>query len=138
MMSAAEAAALMNGRLSGSAARFTAVSTDSRNIGRGELFGGCLRARRLGPGPLERDQDVGDQDVLRLGAASLRHGRTLGLGFRPASATEGEGCQDRRGRVQFHGISSKARRRYVPDRFQERKSGPGRLKGGGKSVYSCT
>jgi len=38
MMSAAEAAGLVNGRLSGSDARFTAVSTDSRNIGRGELF----------------------------------------------------------------------------------------------------
>ena len=38
MMSASEAAALVNGRMSGSDARFTAVSTDSRNIGRGELF----------------------------------------------------------------------------------------------------
>jgi len=46
MMSAAEAAALMNGRLSGSEARFTAVSTDSRNIGRGELFV-ALRGERF-------------------------------------------------------------------------------------------
>src|SRR5436190_10159997 len=46
MMSAAEAAALMNGRVSGSEARFTAVSTDSRNIGRGELFV-ALRGERF-------------------------------------------------------------------------------------------
>ena len=46
MMSAAEAAALVNGRLSGSDARFTAVSTDSRNIGRGELFV-ALRGERF-------------------------------------------------------------------------------------------
>jgi len=46
MMSAAEAAGLVNGRLSGSDARFTAVSTDSRNIGRGELFV-ALRGERF-------------------------------------------------------------------------------------------
>ena len=46
MMSAAEAAALVNGRLSGSDACFTAVSTDSRNIGRGELFV-ALRGERF-------------------------------------------------------------------------------------------
>jgi UDP-N-acetylmuramoyl-tripeptide--D-alanyl-D-alanine ligase len=46
MMSAAEAGALMRGRLSGSDARFTAVSTDSRNIGRGELFV-ALRGERF-------------------------------------------------------------------------------------------
>jgi len=46
MMRAAEAAALVNGRLSGSDARFTAVSTDSRNIGRGELFV-ALRGERF-------------------------------------------------------------------------------------------
>ncbi len=38
MMSTGEAAALVNGRISGGDARFTAVSTDSRSIGRGELF----------------------------------------------------------------------------------------------------
>ncbi len=46
MMGAAEAAALVNGRLSGSGARFTAVSTDSRAIGRGELFV-ALRGERF-------------------------------------------------------------------------------------------
>jgi len=46
MMSASEAAGLVNGRLSGSDARFTAVSTDSRNIGRGELFV-ALRGERF-------------------------------------------------------------------------------------------
>ena len=46
MMSAREAAALVNGRLSGNDARFTAVSTDSRNIGRGELFV-ALRGERF-------------------------------------------------------------------------------------------
>jgi UDP-N-acetylmuramoyl-tripeptide--D-alanyl-D-alanine ligase len=46
MMSAAEAAGLVNGRLSGSDARFTAVSTDSRNIGRGQLFV-ALRGERF-------------------------------------------------------------------------------------------
>ena len=46
MMSATEAAALVNGRLSGADARFTAVSTDSRNIGRGELFV-ALRGERF-------------------------------------------------------------------------------------------
>ena len=38
MMSLAEAAAAMQGRLSGADARFTGVSTDSRGIGAGELF----------------------------------------------------------------------------------------------------
>ena len=37
-MSLAEAAAAMQGRLVGSDVRFAGVSTDSRNIGRGELF----------------------------------------------------------------------------------------------------
>jgi UDP-N-acetylmuramoyl-tripeptide--D-alanyl-D-alanine ligase len=46
MMNAAEAAALVNGRLSGGDARFSAVSTDSRNIGRGELFV-ALRGERF-------------------------------------------------------------------------------------------
>jgi UDP-N-acetylmuramoyl-tripeptide--D-alanyl-D-alanine ligase len=46
MMSAAEAAALVNGRLSGSDARFSAVSTDSRHIGHGELFV-ALRGERF-------------------------------------------------------------------------------------------
>jgi UDP-N-acetylmuramoyl-tripeptide--D-alanyl-D-alanine ligase len=38
MMSLAEAAAAMQGRLAGADARFTGVSTDSRGIGTGELF----------------------------------------------------------------------------------------------------
>ena len=38
MMRAGEAAALVNGRLSGADAQFTAVSTDSRSIGRDALF----------------------------------------------------------------------------------------------------
>ncbi|HZE59721.1 MAG TPA: UDP-N-acetylmuramoyl-tripeptide--D-alanyl-D-alanine ligase [Burkholderiales bacterium] len=46
MMSAAEAAALVNGRVSGGLARFDAVSTDSRTIGRGELFV-ALRGERF-------------------------------------------------------------------------------------------
>ena len=46
MMRAGEAAALVNGRLSGADAPFTAVSTDSRNIGRGELFV-ALRGERF-------------------------------------------------------------------------------------------
>jgi UDP-N-acetylmuramoyl-tripeptide--D-alanyl-D-alanine ligase len=46
MMSAAEAAALVHGRLSGGDASFTAVSTDSRSIGRGELFV-ALRGERF-------------------------------------------------------------------------------------------
>ena len=46
MMSAAEAAALVNGRLSGGDASFTAVSTDSRSIGRGALFV-ALRGERF-------------------------------------------------------------------------------------------
>ncbi len=37
-MSLAEAAAVLQGRASGAEARFSAVSTDSRRIGRGELF----------------------------------------------------------------------------------------------------
>ena len=46
MMRAAEAAALLNGRLSGGDVPFTAVSTDSRHIGRGELFV-ALRGERF-------------------------------------------------------------------------------------------
>ena len=46
MMRAAEAAALVNGRLSGGDVRFEAVSTDSRTIGRGELFV-ALRGERF-------------------------------------------------------------------------------------------
>ena len=46
MMSAAEAAGLVNGRLSGNDAPFTAVSTDSRSVGRGELFV-ALRGERF-------------------------------------------------------------------------------------------
>jgi UDP-N-acetylmuramoyl-tripeptide--D-alanyl-D-alanine ligase len=46
MMSAAEAAALVNGRVSGGTARFAAVSTDSRTIGQGELFV-ALRGERF-------------------------------------------------------------------------------------------
>src|SRR5690348_8958433 len=46
MMSAAEAAALVNGRVSGSDARFTAVSTDSCGVGPGELFV-ALRGERF-------------------------------------------------------------------------------------------
>jgi UDP-N-acetylmuramoyl-tripeptide--D-alanyl-D-alanine ligase len=38
MMSLAEAAAAMQGRMSGRDVRFSAVSTDSRSVGRGELF----------------------------------------------------------------------------------------------------
>lgn len=38
MMSLAEAAAAMQGRMSGPDVRFSAVSTDSRSLGRGELF----------------------------------------------------------------------------------------------------
>ena len=46
MMRAAEVAVLANGRLSGADAQFTAVSTDSRNIGRGALFV-ALRGERF-------------------------------------------------------------------------------------------
>ena len=46
MMNASEAATLVNGRLSGADAPFTAVSTDSRNIGRGALFV-ALRGERF-------------------------------------------------------------------------------------------
>ena len=46
MMNAGEAAALVHGRLSGADARFNAVSTDSRNIGRGALFV-ALRGERF-------------------------------------------------------------------------------------------
>jgi UDP-N-acetylmuramoyl-tripeptide--D-alanyl-D-alanine ligase len=46
MMSASEATALVNGRLSGADAHFTAVSTDSRSIARGELFV-ALRGERF-------------------------------------------------------------------------------------------
>ena len=46
MMSSGEAAALVNGRLSGGDVRFDAVSTDSRSIGRGALFV-ALRGERF-------------------------------------------------------------------------------------------
>ena len=46
MMSAAEAAARVHGRVSGGDVRFAAVSTDSRTIGRGELFV-ALRGERF-------------------------------------------------------------------------------------------
>src|SRR5260370_12854948 len=46
MRSAAEAAALVSGRVSGGEARFDAVSTDSRTIGRGDLFV-ALRGERF-------------------------------------------------------------------------------------------
>src|SRR5690348_15608330 len=46
MMSAGEAAGLVNARLSGADAPFTAVSTDSRSIGRGALFV-ALRGERF-------------------------------------------------------------------------------------------
>ncbi|MGB3935619.1 MAG: Mur ligase domain-containing protein, partial [Burkholderiales bacterium] len=38
MMSLAEAAAAMAGQLKGADARFSGVSTDSRSLGKGELF----------------------------------------------------------------------------------------------------
>ena len=46
MMSASEAAIVTGGRTSGSDARFAGVSTDSRAIGRGELFV-ALRGERF-------------------------------------------------------------------------------------------
>ncbi len=58
-MSLAEAAAAMKGRLAGADARFSGVSTDSRNIGRGELFVAIRGERFDGHGFLEVAREHG-------------------------------------------------------------------------------
>ena len=64
MMSLAEAAAAMDGRIVGPDARFTGVSTDSRTIGRGELFVAIRGERFDGHGFLAMATDRGAAGAL--------------------------------------------------------------------------
>ena len=63
MMGLAEAAGAMQGRLRGADARFTAVSTDSRTIGAGELFVAIRGERFDGHGFLEAARSRGANSV---------------------------------------------------------------------------